>query len=382
MPWRSALCLAALAGVVAAAIVVVPAGGGSHHPAPSRLEAAAAWSGLVGSARVPVGTGQRVLVVLTAFSLADRVQRAGGLAGDSDERRWTSAARRRAAAVHLPARPRGRDRQARVPLHPHASTASRRSSTRGRSRCSSALRGEGRVSGSRRLPGDRPLAARARGGRSGAEAGRAALRDRRPRGDDRSARHRRRPAAAVPARARPGRNRRRRRAASAQAQAKPTDPAQLEAHGTEMAGLLVGAGGPGGLAGVAPARPSCRSAWPRGSPTAAATTPSTRAPTSCSPASSARRPERRRRRPRRRPDRAHPARRALRGVHRRPARARRRRRLAAGHARRRRGRQRRAGRARLRQRRRPGAARPTRSPSARSTRAAPPPTCASSSAPA
>jgi len=38
-----------------------------------------------------------------------------------------------------------------------------------------------------------------------------------------------------------------------QAQAKPTDSSQLEKHGTEMAGLLVGAGGPAGLAGVAPA---------------------------------------------------------------------------------------------------------------------------------
>jgi hypothetical protein len=31
----------------------------------------------------------------------------------------------------------------------------------------------------------------------------------------------------------------------------PDDPSQVETHGTEMAGLLVGAGGPGGLAGVA-----------------------------------------------------------------------------------------------------------------------------------
>jgi len=39
----------------------------------------------------------------------------------------------------------------------------------------------------------------------------------------------------------------------AHAVAKPTDPAQLERHGTEMAGLLVGARGTAGLAGVAPA---------------------------------------------------------------------------------------------------------------------------------
>jgi subtilisin family serine protease len=39
--------------------------------------------------------------------------------------------------------------------------------------------------------------------------------------------------------------------AGAVAAAKPDDPAQLERHGTQMAGLLVGGGGPSGLAGVA-----------------------------------------------------------------------------------------------------------------------------------
>src|SRR5439155_2567028 len=39
---------------------------------------------------------------------------------------------------------------------------------------------------------------------------------------------------------------------AAHAAAKPDDPSQLERHGTEMAGLLVGAGGPDGLTGVAP----------------------------------------------------------------------------------------------------------------------------------
>jgi subtilisin family serine protease len=42
-------------------------------------------------------------------------------------------------------------------------------------------------------------------------------------------------------------------APNAQAQAKPTDPAAVEEHGTEMAGLLVGSGGPAGVTGVAPA---------------------------------------------------------------------------------------------------------------------------------
>src|SRR6185503_3292475 len=38
----------------------------------------------------------------------------------------------------------------------------------------------------------------------------------------------------------------------ASAAPQPDEPAQLERHGTELAGLLVGSGGPGALAGVAP----------------------------------------------------------------------------------------------------------------------------------
>ncbi len=41
--------------------------------------------------------------------------------------------------------------------------------------------------------------------------------------------------------------------AAADARTSPQEPAEVERHGTQMAGLLVGAGGPGGLHGVAPA---------------------------------------------------------------------------------------------------------------------------------
>jgi subtilisin family serine protease len=93
MPWRNGAAVVLLAGIVAAAVLVVPAGGGGvPPPSPTRLQAAVAWNGLVGGERRPVDAGQRVLVVLTAFSLADRVQRAGGLASDADERRWSSVA--------------------------------------------------------------------------------------------------------------------------------------------------------------------------------------------------------------------------------------------------------------------------------------------------
>src|SRR5262249_24675253 len=93
MPWRSGLGVVALAGLVAAAVLIVPAGGGgTPPPAPSRLQAATAWNGLVGGARAHVDPRHRVLVVLRGFSLADHVRRAGGLASDADERRWSSVA--------------------------------------------------------------------------------------------------------------------------------------------------------------------------------------------------------------------------------------------------------------------------------------------------
>jgi subtilisin family serine protease len=91
MRWREATGIAALVGVAVAAVLLVSVRGGGAAP-PRRPVGAEAWSGLVGSPRAPVATGQRVLVVLTAFSLADQVARAGGLASDADERRWTAAA--------------------------------------------------------------------------------------------------------------------------------------------------------------------------------------------------------------------------------------------------------------------------------------------------
>jgi subtilisin family serine protease len=92
MRWREATAVAALAGVAIAAVLLVPAGGGGAAAPPRAAVDGEGWSGLVGSPRAPVATGQRVLVVLSAFSLADRVARAGGLASDADERRWTAAA--------------------------------------------------------------------------------------------------------------------------------------------------------------------------------------------------------------------------------------------------------------------------------------------------
>jgi subtilisin family serine protease len=92
MRWREAIVVAVLGAVAVVAALLVPSGGGGAAAPPRTSVDAAAWSGLVGSRRAPVATSQRVLVVLSAFSLADRVARAGGLATDADERRWTAAA--------------------------------------------------------------------------------------------------------------------------------------------------------------------------------------------------------------------------------------------------------------------------------------------------
>ena len=83
----NALVLAALA--VVATAVLIAAGGGSRPPAPVGDPS---WQGLAGAQRPRVAVGQRVIVVLKAPALADRVGNAGGLATSEDERRWTETA--------------------------------------------------------------------------------------------------------------------------------------------------------------------------------------------------------------------------------------------------------------------------------------------------
>src|ERR687888_246089 len=56
------------------------------------LLALVAAAGLVAAPRPRVALGQRMIVVLRGPSLADRVARAGGLATEKQERRWTAAA--------------------------------------------------------------------------------------------------------------------------------------------------------------------------------------------------------------------------------------------------------------------------------------------------
>ena len=111
---------------------------------------------------------------------------------------------------------------------------------------------------------------------------------RRTRRDDRAARHRRRPRSAVPARPHARGHRRRSAATPTRSpRSSPDDPSQLERHGTQMAGLLVGAGGPVGPRGRRDRRRrAARSASRAGSPTRSATGRSTRAATRSSRGSS------------------------------------------------------------------------------------------------
>ncbi|HEX2485108.1 MAG TPA: S8 family serine peptidase, partial [Myxococcota bacterium] len=80
--------LAIVALLAALALVLAEtrgAGGATNAPA-------IAWSGLVGGPRADVAVGQRFLVVLDFPSLGDKVAAAGGVATDRQERRWTRQA--------------------------------------------------------------------------------------------------------------------------------------------------------------------------------------------------------------------------------------------------------------------------------------------------
>jgi len=85
---RHALLLALVAA--AATAVLLTTGGKSAGQSLAPATSAAAWRGLVGS-RPRVALGQRVIVVLKTPSLAQRVAAAGGLVSTERERGWTKA---------------------------------------------------------------------------------------------------------------------------------------------------------------------------------------------------------------------------------------------------------------------------------------------------
>ncbi|HVP75848.1 MAG TPA: S8 family serine peptidase [Gaiellaceae bacterium] len=86
---RRALILALLTAIATAALLA--AGGKSAGQAPVSAPVAATWRGLVGS-RPSVAIGSRMIVVLRTPSLAQRVDAAGGAATATQERRWTAGA--------------------------------------------------------------------------------------------------------------------------------------------------------------------------------------------------------------------------------------------------------------------------------------------------
>ena len=69
--------------------LVLVAAGGQTGARGIALPVAARWTGLAGDARPKVAIGQRTLVLLKAPSLAERVVEAGGLASGVQEQRWT-----------------------------------------------------------------------------------------------------------------------------------------------------------------------------------------------------------------------------------------------------------------------------------------------------
>ena len=92
MPRRPFSELLLLIAVAVAATVLVVGAGGQEGDLAGQPADAGAWAGLVGGEPTDVELGQRVIVVLKLPSLADRVRSAGGRADDRQHRRWTRAA--------------------------------------------------------------------------------------------------------------------------------------------------------------------------------------------------------------------------------------------------------------------------------------------------
>ena len=233
------------AGAVLALLLAGGGGAGGGIPA-ERPPSAAAWAGLVGGPRPHVSVGQRVIVVLKAPSLADRVGRAATAA---DERRWS------AGALAAQRRLIGRLALEGVAIRPEYTYTrvidgfSTAVDARGISLLDAAPEVAGvyrvRVAYPATVPGAQPAPDGGPGrgltlpGTDGSGVTIALL----DTGVDRSQPYLR-------GRVLPGYDVVRKHG-PALARTKPGDPASIEEHGTELAGVLVGAGGPSGLAGVA-----------------------------------------------------------------------------------------------------------------------------------
>jgi subtilisin family serine protease len=238
----NALVLAALAVVVTA--VLIAAGGGNRHAAPTGQPS---WQGLAGAQRPRVAVGQRVIVLLKAPALADRVGNAGGLATSEDERRWTDSALATQKLLVARLRVQGVVVQPEFSYTHTINGFSAAFDARGIALLERAPEVAGVYPVRAAYPatidlgaqfGERPqIALSDRDGRgvsialldTGVDRAHPFLRGRVSTGID--------IVGGDP---------------DASAAPEPDAAAELEAHGTEMAGLLVGSGGPGALAGVAP----------------------------------------------------------------------------------------------------------------------------------
>jgi subtilisin family serine protease len=89
MPPRPLSELAVLVLVAVVATVLAVGASGVEGDQLGRPAEPGAWAGLVGGATAEVDLGQRVVVVLNLPSLADRVRAAGGRADDRQHRRWS-----------------------------------------------------------------------------------------------------------------------------------------------------------------------------------------------------------------------------------------------------------------------------------------------------
>ena len=248
---RHALLLA-LVAVAATAVLLATSGQGAGQGAEPPTSAAG-WRGLVGS-RPRVALGQRVIVVLKTPSLAQRVARAGGIVSTRRERAWTNAtlaAQRllvsRLALQGVPVHPdysftrvldgfsalvdasavpiieRDADVEGVFPVRvAYPATISTRVLSRADFGPESGHRANVAASG---VDGRGVTIALLD---TGVDSAVPYLRGRVQQGID-----------VITG------------GVDAQAAARPDDPTQIERHGTQMAGLLVGAGGPSGLTGVA-----------------------------------------------------------------------------------------------------------------------------------
>jgi subtilisin family serine protease len=239
--------LAALA--VAVSAVLIAAGGGARHEVVTLGNAS--WQGLAGAQRPRVAVGQRVIVVLKAPSLADRLGNAGGLATSEEERRWTQTARSAQKLLIARLRVEGVVVQPEFSYTHTLNGFSAAFDARGIALLERAPEVAGvypvraafpATVGSRALSntqfGERPaIALSGHDGRgvtvalldTGVDRAQPFLRGRVEQGID--------IVGGDP---------------DASAAPRPDLPAELETHGTELAGLVVGSGGPGALSGVAP----------------------------------------------------------------------------------------------------------------------------------